>query len=841
MPQDGESPLARVARAIVEGDGFALGRPHLSDDGTSVALPVLRTRPRPRGYVLSVEVADEISAVDPGRIDRVRVLNETQRRVFLPPGTLLEGGETASRGTTMGVILEPGSTAEVEVLCVHPSRAIRPGAVLRLAVPAAPDRVRRALLSRDQGLVWSVVHALAQQGPSARDGSDDLVSVLTDANPVRHGSEPRSSATSSAADQCGLLVLDARGPSLLEVFDSPESWQATAARGSPSGSLNGHSPGAWMAGLTLAAERAPRAATEFLESLCKAEARPLTERTWASIDFSSECTLLGESVLHLVAFGGGDPWTHEASTPRKAAGHGTAASARVAEVPEASMDAATSLEGEGEVAVAQMAATDADEDEPSGASVARSRTRKVLTSGWDAVTFESLERFSGKEFAGDRSAALRFLVRQGLRRRGYMGPRTPPPIALHGLTSDGAPPRLEMGRAAAEARIHDFERIASTDVYADWLRVRAREQIERLASSTRDEALQAAARSALDRLPPLTPVPVPEELPTEEPTSVPPPIDVRPLLRRAFAASAAGQYSDALRLLDEVLDSEPDHRTALLGRAVALRRSGKASEALAALDVVLRLEPANAAALLNRGRVLQEMGDLRGALETFDRLARVAPNDWDVWVARGDVLARMGRVHDALAAYSEAHRRNPDDEGVAAKIRGLERTRPPPPPTPAAKAALPREIQEGQSYLVQEPRPDLSYRLLRSLVVRSVPALVVAGQPPAKVWAEHALQGVAVLQLSHEPGEDRISPTSLPALTSTLERFVLENHGRAAILLDGLSLLVDANGFRDTALFLERVNEAILPSHAVFLISVAPRELEEKEFAILERSMRPLA
>jgi len=235
------------------------------------------------------------------------------------------------------------------------------------------------------------------------------------------------------------------------------------------------------------------------------------------------------------------------------------------------------------------------------------------------------------------------------------------------------------------------------------------------------------------------------------------------------------------------------------------------------------------------------MGDLRRALETFDRLAAVAPNDWDVWVARGDVLARMGRIQDALAAYAEASRRNPDDDSLGAKIRALERARPPPPPSPAARAALPREIQEGQSYLVKEPRPDLSYRMLRSLVVRSVPALVIARQSPAQVRAEHALQGVSVLQLTHEPGEDCVAPTSLAHLTNLVERFVIENHGRAAILLDGLPLLVESNGFRDTALFIERVNEAILPSHATFFVSVAPGDLAEKEAAILERDLRVLS
>lgn len=842
MPQPGESPLARAANAIVSEDGFALGNPSVSADGASVVLPILQTRHRPRCCVFAAEVADRVSAVDVGRIDRLRVLNESSQRVFLPPGTLFRGRETPSRGTTFGVVLAPESTTDVEVRCVHASQPIRPSAVLRLVGGLAPDRVRRALLSRDQGLVWSAVAAAVAPEIGARGGSDDLLSAIEDSGREEHATPLPPIWAAATTGPCGAIFLGRDGVTRVEICDSPESWRMVAA-GEDGWRSEGTTGLRAPSGIvTLSPERAVGIAKDFLARLAHSTSRQTTEHSWESADGSSACTFLGEDAVHLIAFGG-DPWTESA------AGGGASEGDDVA--PEHGGVLATSHGGpgtEGDVAVAQAIASDADEDAAPAEAMVPRRNRKVLTSGWDATTFESLERFSKKEFGGDRSAALRFLARQGLRRRGYMGPKPPRSPSAPGPTpfADGPVPGSETARVGLEARLHDFERIAGTDGYAPWLRVRAREEIERMVSSTTDETLQVAARSALERLPLLTLPPEPEELPPKELPSepsppTPPPVDLRPLLRRAFAASAAGQYSDALHLLDEVLDSEPENRTALLGRAVALRRSGKAPEALAALEVVLHLEPTNAAALLNRGRVLQEMGDLRGALDTFDRLADVAPNDWDVWVARGDVLARMGRIHDALAAYSEAHRRNPDDEGVAAKIRGLERARPPPPPTPAARAALPREIQEGQSYLVREPKPDLSYRLLRSLVVRSVPALVVSRQPATKVWAEHALHGVSVIQLSHDPGEGRIPPTSLALLTSTLERFVTESHGRGAILLDGLSLLLQNNGFRDTALFLERVNETILPSHAVFLVSVAPGDMEEKELALLERGMRSLS
>lgn len=497
---------------------------------------------------------------------------------------------------------------------------------------------------------------------------------------------------------------------------------------------------------------------------------------------------------------------------------------------------------DGDVAVASASTVDLDDEPEPRGSGDRPRRRKVLTSGWDSPTFESLERYARKEFGGDRSAAMRFLVRQGLGRRGYLGPRPlrPVPAILLYAEPEEVPSGGEMGRAILESRIQDYERIAQTDAYAEWLRTRARVELERLASDEEDEMLRGAAQSALERLPP--PIPPPEAPPPlEEEAPLPPPVDVRPLLRRAFLASAGGRYADALGLFDEVLDAEPDNRTALLGRAVALRRSGKGPEALAALDLVLGLEPANAAALLNRGRVLQERGDFQGALTTFDRLAAVAPNDWDVWMARGDVLARMGQDREALGAYSEALRRNPDDEALKTKIRALERIRLEPAPAPLPRVALPRDVQGGQSYLVKEGRADLSYRVFRILAGRKMASLVITHQPPELVRAEQGLLDVPILELSHAAGVDRVAPTSLVVLTKTIERFVEDHRGHAVILLDGLGMLVASNGIRDTVLFLERVNEAILPSQAVFLISVTPGDLGEKETAILERDLRVLS
>ncbi len=807
MPSEADAPLARFAHDIVHGDGFAFGAPILSDDGSTVTVPILRTRMRPRRYALASEAFDAVSAADTGRIDRLRVRNDSPSPVLLPAGTVFVGRGTASRGTTAGLWLAPAAAQDIEVRCIEPSRPVMAGDELALADDLAPLDVTQSLLSRDQGLVW----ATARPSRTAEHADPPIVPPATDR-------------------ECGRVLIDAQGIVAVEIYDDPQSWSAAGRRQLTPSAINP---------LGLNPANAVALAQRFLDRLPSTSFQPTGPASWVAVDVSATYILVGDEVVHLLAFGRDLTRT---ATMEPAEGGGAS---QVSGAFESMTSRWSSIEESGaEVATAIATSVEASDDAPGSVAAALPRRRKVLTSGWDAPTFASLERFSHKEHGGDRSAAIRALVRRGLREGGYLGPTMAPP-----MTATAASLAVDLsvpgeGSDALEARIQEYERIAQTEFYASWLRKRARLEAERLRRGNREPPLE-------DVTPPQPPSPTPEfldevrareEIESEAPAiPPPPPIDVRPLLRRAFAASAAGRYPEALGLFGDVLTAEPDNRTALLGRAVALRRSGKAQEALEALDAVLRVDPANAAALLNQGRLLQERGDLKAALEAFDRLAAVAPNDWDVWLVRGDVLAKLGRRVEALQAYSEALRRNPDDESLQLRIRTLENAESAQPLPPTPRIPLPRDVQEGQSYLIQESRPALSLRVLRALAARGVPSLVMTTRAPDAARRDIGVAGVRVLELTHAPGEGRHDPTALAALSHLVGRFVQEGRGHGVIALDGLGSLIQETSSRETLLFIERVHEAVLQSHAVFLVSVAPGELSDREIALLERSLRSLS
>ena len=146
-------------------------------------------------------------------------------------------------------------------------------------------------------------------------------------------------------------------------------------------------------------------------------------------------------------------------------------------------------------------------------------------------------------------------------------------------------------------------------------------------------------------------------------------------------------------------------------------------------------------------------------------------------------------------------------------------------------------MTRGVCYLVEEKKPDLAYRMFRQLTGEGLPGLVVTRQYPDRVRRERGLPDAKVLWLSHTPGEDYHNPTAIGTLAKTISRFIEDHKGEAVVLLDGLEYLIVNNGFLQTLMFVEHVNEFVMQRKAIVIVPVAPEALEEKELALLERNL----
>ena len=148
-------------------------------------------------------------------------------------------------------------------------------------------------------------------------------------------------------------------------------------------------------------------------------------------------------------------------------------------------------------------------------------------------------------------------------------------------------------------------------------------------------------------------------------------------------------------------------------------------------------------------------------------------------------------------------------------------------------------LEPGACYLIKERKAESSYRLF-SRLTRKTPGLVISRQFPDRVRRERGVVDSRVIWLSHTPGQDYHNPTALGSLAKLISGFIDENEGVATILLEGIEYLSVNNGFLQTLMFVEHVNEFVMQRKAIVLIPVSPDALEEKELALLERNVTVL-
>src|SRR2546428_3249722 len=103
----------------------------------------------------------------------------------------------------------------------------------------------------------------------------------------------------------------------------------------------------------------------------------------------------------------------------------------------------------------------------------------------------------------------------------------------------------------------------------------------------------------------------------------------------------------------------------------------------------------------------------------------------------------------------------------------------------ALRSAMPMELEKGACYLVKEKKPELSFRLFELLLGQRTPGLCITRQYPERVRRERVLSDVRGIWLSHTPGEDFHNPTAIGPLAKGIQKFVEDNNGEGALILDG--------------------------------------------------------
>lgn len=132
--------------------------------------------------------------------------------------------------------------------------------------------------------------------------------------------------------------------------------------------------------------------------------------------------------------------------------------------------------------------------------------------------------------------------------------------------------------------------------------------------------------------------------------------------------------------------------------------------------------------------------------------------------------------------------------------------------------------------LVDERKPELSYRLLEERGRQQQPVLCVTREPPERVSRRHPMPSAEHLWLISGSGNGSVSPNRLDALLRSINGFV-RAHPDGAVLLDGIELLMIMNSYEDVRAFLCSLQSSLLKGTTECLIPIDTRTLTSRELA----------
>jgi len=147
----------------------------------------------------------------------------------------------------------------------------------------------------------------------------------------------------------------------------------------------------------------------------------------------------------------------------------------------------------------------------------------------------------------------------------------------------------------------------------------------------------------------------------------------------------------------------------------------------------------------------------------------------------------------------------------------------------------PPTLEKSFTYLVEEDRPETSYKLFIEQLNAGKKGFCITRNYPAKIKAKFRLGDVPLYWLSNVGKDNTIRPKDLEKLNLQLEQFLSNND--VIILLDGLEYLITNNSFVMVMRLLQSLKDQIAIHQSILIIAVNPSTLESHQLNLLEKEI----
>ncbi len=129
-------------------------------------------------------------------------------------------------------------------------------------------------------------------------------------------------------------------------------------------------------------------------------------------------------------------------------------------------------------------------------------------------------------------------------------------------------------------------------------------------------------------------------------------------VRLAGIAQLEGRVTDAMAIVDRVLDLEPKNATTLAVKSDLLRQQNKLDDASKMADAAIAANAMSAEAQFVRGRILRQKGDFAAAADAFNQVLRLNPRVAAARVELAQLRIRDG-AEDAVSVATAAAKADP--------------------------------------------------------------------------------------------------------------------------------------------------------------------------------------
>jgi len=122
----------------------------------------------------------------------------------------------------------------------------------------------------------------------------------------------------------------------------------------------------------------------------------------------------------------------------------------------------------------------------------------------------------------------------------------------------------------------------------------------------------------------------------------------------AWAQAQQGDYTEAIALLNQLIDRHPYNAIDYNNRGLVYFQGGQLEQALTDYNTALQLDPQMASAYNNRANYYAACGRLAAAIADYDQAIDLIPSHVRAWINRGITLRDLERYEQAIENFDIA-------------------------------------------------------------------------------------------------------------------------------------------------------------------------------------------